>query len=71
MFMTEIMNSFTTIRITRDLKDKLDKISSKNESYCDILDKIVSKDLAVRGIEDSIVSELKNKRYVDFDDIEW
>jgi len=69
--MTQAINNFTTIRITRDLKNKLDSISSKNESYSDILDKIVSESLAVRTIENSIVSELKNKKYVDFDDIEW
>jgi len=67
----EVINNFTTIRITKTLKNKLDSISSKNESYSDILDKIVNESLAVKTIEKSFIEGLQKRKYVDFDDIEW
>ncbi len=69
--MVEVINNYTTIRISRELKSKLDSISSKNESYDDVLEKVINSSLAIKSVEKDIISELKKKKYVDFDDIEW
>jgi hypothetical protein len=69
--MNTTLNDFTTIRISRSLKAKLDSITSKNESYDQILKKVIGSSLAIRAVEANFISELKKKKYVDFDDIEW
>lgn len=71
MTISKISNPFTTIRITRSLKNKLDKISSKNDSYATILEKIIDNSYFTKNIESSIVKELQKNRYVDFEDINW
>ena len=69
--MSQALNNYTTIRISRELKSKLDKMSSKNETYSEVLDKIVSGSFAYRQVEESIIDELKTKKYVSLDDIKW
>lgn len=69
--MSQALNDYTTIRISRELKSKIDKMTLKSETYSEVLDKIISGSFAYRQVEESIVDELKTKKYVDLDDIKW
>ena len=69
--MTEIELEYTTIRVTKALKSQIDRIASKKESYSDVLTRIVGESFAFRQIEESILDEVKKRKYVNLDDIDW
>jgi hypothetical protein len=66
-----IANDFTTIRVSKLLKEKLDTLCGKNETYNDLLEKFIDSSYDLRLMEKEILDELKKKKYVEFDDIEW
>lgn len=64
-------NTFTTIRISKTLKNRLNKISSKGETYNDILEKLLNESQTAQIVENTIIDELKKKKYIEFGDIKW
>lgn len=62
---------YTTIRITRTLKDKLNNIATKNETYSDVLEKVIEESLTIKAVERKILNAVRTKQYEDLDDIEW
>jgi predicted transcriptional regulator len=65
------VKDYTTIRISRDLKDKLDNITLKSETYDEVLGKLIGQSHTTRFIEKSIIEELDKKKFVKLEDIEW
>ena len=69
--MTEAIRRYTTIRISKDLKKKLDSVTSKNESYDEVLEKLIEESHSIKTVERSFLREMERKRYVKFEDIQW